>query len=40
MIFLMPAYYSPVQDRLFNVENIQIILCHLFNGMDGHVIQS
>ena len=36
----VPSYYSSVQNRFFNVENIKIILCHFLNGMDGHVIQS
>lgn len=39
-ILFVPSYYSPVQDRLFNVKNIKIILCHFLNVMNGHVIES
>jgi hypothetical protein len=32
------VYDLPIQDSFFDVEDIEIVFCHLLGGMNGHII--
>lgn len=39
-IIFLSSYNSPGQYGLFDIQNIKIVLGHLFRGVDGHIIRS
>ena len=39
-IVLMPSHYLPVQNGVFDIEDIKIVFRHFFDGVNGQIVVS
>ena len=36
----MPSHYLPVQNGVFDIEDIKIVFRHFFDGVNGQIVVS